>query len=94
VLRAERIAPWKDLAGKGVGIHVGEFGNFNQTPHRVTLAWMEDFLQLFEEAGWGWCLWNLRGAYGPLDSERADVGYEEFEGHRLDREMLELIRRH
>ncbi len=94
VLRTERIAPWKGLEEAGVGIHVGEFGNFNRTPHEVTLAWMEDFLQLFQEAGWGWCIWNLRGAYGPLDSDRADVDYEEFEGHRLDREMLELIRRY
>lgn len=94
VLRGERIGPWKDLERAGVGVHVGEFGNFNRTPHAVTLAWMEDFLQLFEEAGWGWCIWNLRGAYGPLDSDRTDVKYEDFEGHLLDRQMLELICRH
>jgi endoglucanase len=55
---------------------------------------MEDFLSLFRGAGWGWCLWNLRGAYGPLDSDRTDVEYEEFEGHRLDRTMLELLLRY
>jgi len=93
VLRNERVGPWKALERRGVGIHVGEFGTFNGTPHSVTLAWMEDFLDLFREAGWGWCLWNLRGAYGPLDSERADVEYERFEGHLLDRQMLELIQR-
>lgn len=94
VLREERIGPWKELELAGVGVHVGEFGNFNRTPHAVTLAWMEDFLHLFQEAGWGWCIWNLRGAYGPLDSNRSDVEYEEFEGHLLDRQMLELLTRH
>lgn len=93
-LRRQRIEPWRALESRGVGVHVGEFGNFNRTPHAVTLAWMEDFLQLFVDAGWGWCLWNLRGAYGPLNSERADVAYEGFEGHLLDREMLELLRRY
>lgn len=93
-LARQRIAPWKELESRGVGIHVGEFGNFNRTPHPVTLAWMEDFLRLFREAGWGWCLWNLRGAYGPMDSGRVDVDYEPFEGHDLDREMLELLLRY
>src|SRR6266542_5190013 len=44
VLRNERVGPWKALERRGVGIHVGEFGTFNGTPHSVTLAWMEDFL--------------------------------------------------
>jgi endoglucanase len=38
-------------------------------------------------------MWNLRGAFGLLDSERADVQYEDFKGHKLDRKMLELVRR-
>ncbi len=94
MLRKERIAPWQELERREVGVHVGEFGTFKATPHGVTLAWMEDFLQLFEETGWGWCVWNLHGSYGPLDSDRSDVEYEEFRGHRLDRRMLELLRRH
>lgn len=93
-LRRQRVQPWKALESRGVGVHVGEFGNYKETPHAVTLAWMEDFLSLFRQAGWGWCMWNLRGAYGPLDSDRADVDYEEFDGHRLDRAMLELLLRY
>jgi endoglucanase len=60
----------------------------------VTLAWMTDWLQLLEEAGWGWAVWNLRGSYGPLDSQRSDVEFEESEGHRLDRAMLDLLLRY
>ena len=91
-LGREQVAPWKELQRKGVGVHVGEWGAYNRTPHAVVLAWMRDQLALWREAGWGWALWNLRGPFGVLDSGRADVTYEPYEGHRLDREMLELLR--
>jgi len=90
-LRKDRIEPWKNLEQKGVGIHVGEWGSFNRTPHKVALAWMRDQLDLWKEAGWGWSLWNLHGAFGILNSGRADVQYEDFRGHKLDREMLKLL---
>lgn len=90
-LRRENIVPWQDLERKGVGIHVGEWGVYNKTPHAVTLAWMRDCLDLWKEAGWGWSLWNLRGAFGVLDSDRADVKYESFQGHKLDAEMLKVL---
>jgi len=93
-LRRDRIEPWKQLEQKGVGVHVGEWGAFNRTPHKVTLAWMRDCLELWKVAGWGWSLWNLRGAFGVLDSQREDVNYESFRGHKLDKEMLELLRAH
>ncbi|MCC6489448.1 MAG: cellulase family glycosylhydrolase [Candidatus Hydrogenedentes bacterium] len=91
-LRETTIAPWKELEALGVGVHVGEWGAFNRTPHAVVLAWMRDALSLWAEAGWGWALWNLRGSFGPLDSQRADVAYETSRGHQLDRAMLELMR--
>ena len=90
-LRQELIVKWLPLAAQGVPIHVGEWGCFNHTPHAVTLAWMRDLLALWKEAGWGWAMWNLRGAFGIVDSGRADARYEDFHGHRLDREMLELL---
>lgn len=91
-LRARSIAPWKALETEGVKVHIGEWGCYNRTPHAVCLAWMKDLLELWEEAGWGWALWNLRGDFGVLDSERTDVAYENFRGHKLDRKMLELLR--
>ncbi len=87
-----RIEPWKKLEAAGVGVHVGEWGAFNKTPHKVTLAWMRDCLALWKEAGWGWSLWNLRGTFGVMDSQRADVQYEDYRGHKLDRAMLELLK--
>ncbi|MBI3852487.1 MAG: cellulase family glycosylhydrolase [Verrucomicrobia bacterium] len=93
-LHREYIEPWKALEGRGVGVHVGEWGAFQHTPHKVVLAWMRDWLELWQEAGWGWALWNFRGSFGILDSNRADVAYEHWRGHKLDRQMLELIQAH
>jgi endoglucanase len=86
-----RIEPWKALEQKGSGVHVGEWGAYNKTPHDVALAWMKDYLELWKKAGWGWAMWNFRGSFGPIDSERKDVKYENWKGHKLDRQMMELI---
>jgi endoglucanase len=91
-LRQKRLPPWQALQRRGVGIHVGEWGAHQHTPHKVVLAWMRDSLSVWKEAGWGWALWNLRGSFGVLDSDRRDVRYENFRGHKLDREMLEVLR--
>jgi endoglucanase len=90
-LRREIVAPWKALTDRGVGVHVGEWGVYNRTPHAVALAFMRDWLAVWKEVGWGWALWNLRGAFGVLDSGRSDVAYEPYDGHRLDRAMLSLL---
>jgi len=90
-LLADQIAPWKKLEAMGVGVHVGEWGAFQHTPHAVALAWMKDCLANWKEAGWGWALWNFRGSFGILDSGRKDITYEDVQGHQLDRAMLELL---
>lgn len=87
----EYVAPFVALRDAGTGVVVGEFGCFNRTPHPIALAWMEDCLKNWRRAGFGWALWNFRGSFGILDSERADVAYEDFRGHKLDRKMLELL---
>ena len=84
--------PWREFEKLGARVFVGEWGCWNRTPHDVTLAWMRDFLHLWKHAGWGWALWCFRGSFGILDSERADVPYENWRGHKLDRKMLELLR--
>lgn len=88
------IEPWKELESQGVGVMVGEWGSYNKTPHDVVLRWAEDCLRNWQQAGWGWAMWNFRGSFGVLDSQRADVQYEDFEGHKLDRKLLELLQRH
>lgn len=88
---AEYLAPWIDIAAKGSPTFVGEWGCYNKTPHPVTLAWMEDWLKRWKKARMGWALWNFRGSFGILDSGRKDVTYEEWNGHQLDRKMLDLL---
>ena len=85
---------WQPWIAQGGRVHIGEFGCHNRTPHRVALAWLEDQFDIFEERGWGWSLWNLTGSFGVLDSGRRDVKYENYKGHKLDREMLELLKRY
>jgi endoglucanase len=89
-LQTRQIAPWQRLENQGVGVMVGEFGAYNKTPHRVVLAWMRDYVDLWTVAGWGWAMWNFTGSMGILDSDRADVEYENWHGHKLDRQMLTL----
>jgi endoglucanase len=90
-LRQVDITVWKPLTDRGAPVHVGEWGCNILTPHDVCLAWMSDAVSLWKEAGWGWSMWNLRGGFGIVDSGRADVAYEDFSGHKLDRKMLELL---
>jgi len=90
-LRREQ-EPWLKMQQQGVGVHVGEWGAYNKTPHDVVLAWMQDNLDLWKANNWGWSLWNLYGGFGVLDSARADVSYESYKGHHLDKAMLELLR--
>jgi hypothetical protein len=93
VLWQSAIEPFRELERRGAGIVVGEFGAYRFTPHAVVLAWMRDCLENWKRANWGWALWNFRGEFGVLDSNRSDVAYERWEGHLLDREMLELLQR-
>ncbi len=88
------IEPWQAVESQGTGVMVGEWGAFNKTPHDVVLRWAEDCLGNWQRAGWGWAMWNFRGSFGVLDSDRHDVQYEDFEGHKLDRKLLDLLQRY
>jgi endoglucanase len=83
--------PWVKLAEQGIGVHCGEGGAFQHTPHDVVLRWYRDVLDVLTSHGIGHALWNLRGSFGVLDSDRADVDYEDWYGHKLDRKLLELM---
>jgi endoglucanase len=84
-------APWIDLVKKGVGVHCGECGCFNKTPHDVFLAWFEDVLDILHENGIGFAIWEFSGTFGVINSHRTDVDYEDWYGHKLDRKMLNLL---
>ncbi len=86
--------PWTDLIKKGVGVHCGEGGCYNKTPHPVFLAWFEDILDILKSNGIGIALWNFRGDFGILDSRRNDIAYTDWHGHKLDSKLLDLLKRY
>jgi endoglucanase len=86
--------PWGWLVRQGIGVHCGEGGAFNKTPHDAFLRWMCDVLDILKIHGIGWALWNFRGSFGVLDSGREDVVYEDWHGHKLDRKLLTLLQYH
>ena len=50
-----------DRAGqnKGVGVHCGECGCWNKTPHDVFLAWFGDVLDILSTNKIGFALWEF-----------------------------------
>jgi len=76
----------------GIQVFIGEFGVYNHTPHDVSLRLITDQVDLFNEAGFGWTLWNLKGAFGIFDSGREDVDYDSYQGLGLDTLMLEGLK--
>jgi len=84
-------APWVALAQQGIGVHCGECGCFRETPHDVFLAWFGDVLDIFKKNDIGFSLWEFKGSFGIMDSGRADVTYEDWYGHKLDRKLLRLL---
>ncbi len=93
-LRDTCYGAWREAQTAGLGVMIGEMGAFRHTPHPVVLRWMEDLLVTAQGENWGWALWEFRGPFGVLDSQRADVTYERWEGHALDRRLLDLLQKH
>jgi hypothetical protein len=79
---------------QGVGVHCGECGCWNKTPHPVFLSWFRDVLDILSTNQIGFCLWNFSGGFGILDSGRTDTDYEQWHGHVLDRKLLDLMRKY
>ena len=87
----EMYKPWIDLKNRGVGVHCGECGCWNKTPHDVFLAWFGDVLDVLTSNDIGFALWEFKGSFGLIDSVREDVDYEDWYGHKLDRKLLTLL---
>ncbi len=83
--------PWIELANSGVGVHCGECGCWNKTPHDVFLSWFGDVLDILSEHKIGFALWEFIGDFGLLDSRREDVQYVNWYGHQLDKKLLDLL---
>lgn len=93
VMLQKMYQPWLDLAAQGVGVHCGECGCWNKTPHDVFLAWFTDVLDILSSNGIGFALWEFKGSFGIIDSGREDVAYEDWYGHKLDRKLLNMLQK-
>lgn len=87
----EYYKPWLNLVKQGVGVHCGECGCVKDTPHDVFLAWFGDVLDILTTNGIGFALWELKGDFGILNSNRADVQYEDWYGYKLDKKLLTML---
>ncbi len=76
------------------GVICGEMGCYNKTPHQTVLAWYKDILSSLKEHNIGFAVWNFRGAFGVMDSNREDVQYVDYNGHKLDKKLLELLQKY
>jgi hypothetical protein len=83
--------PWREVQATGTQVHIGECGCFNQTPNGIALRWFADLFGLFKEFGWGFGLWEFKGAFGIVKHGRPGAVYEEFHGYKVDRALLDLI---
>jgi endoglucanase len=86
-------APWAEPAAYDIPIHFGEMGCYKHTPPDVVLAWFDDTLSVIGDLHSGFALWNFRGPFGVLDTQRAGTKFEDWHGHQLDRPLLSLLQR-
>jgi aryl-phospho-beta-D-glucosidase BglC (GH1 family) len=90
----ELYKPWIEVMDKGVGVHCGECGCYSKTPHDIFLAWFTDVIDILTSAGIGYALWNFRGDFGIMDSNRTDIQYADWYGHKLDSKLLDLLKKY
>ena len=58
------------------------------------LAWFGDVLDILNSNQIGYALWEFSGTFGVLNSGREDVVYEDWYGQKLDRKLLDLLKKH
>lgn len=92
VLLNEHYAEWIDVAKKGVEVHIGEFGCFNQTPNDLALKWFSDLLSIYRENGWGYALWSFDRAFGLVGHGRPGTVYTNMDGFEVDKALLDLMK--
>jgi hypothetical protein len=83
--------PWGEVAEYGIPIHFGELGCDKYTAPNVVNAWFSDTLDVINSLHSGWALWNFRGPFGILDTDRAGTDYKNWHGHKLDVALLHVL---
>ncbi|MFC7484548.1 hypothetical protein ACFQX7_37255 [Luedemannella flava] len=87
----EFCTPWREVAARGVSVHIGEFGCFAATSDDVAVRWFADLLAAFREFRWGWALWEFEGPFGVVGHGREGAHFEPHDGYLVDRRLLDLL---
>lgn len=90
----EHYAPWKELSDKGIPVHVGEMGCYNQVENSIALRWFEDILSVLNENDWGFSFWEFEGDFGIAGHNRVGTRWEKINGFNMDRDLYELFKEH
>jgi len=58
----------------GMPAYCGEWGCILRTPREVRLAWYRDVVDVFQELGVGWAIWDYKGGFNIVEAstQRAD----------------------
>ena len=84
----------QDCIPKGYPVMIGEFGCCAcGVDHASVLKFMGSNFEKWRARGYGWAIWDYDGPFGFVDSGRPDAEYVEIMGRKVDRKMLELLRR-
>lgn len=83
--------PWRDVQAQGVPVHIGEFGCYNKIQNQTALNWFADLFEVFHNYGWGFSMWNLKGAFGIVEHGRPGTKYEEYHGMMVDRALVDMM---
>ena len=85
---------WAKMAQEyNVGVHCGEGGVYKDAPYEDAIHWFEDVMDILNGFNIGFAMWNLRGPFGIIDSQRKGCKYTDYKGHLLDKRMLEIMKR-
>ena len=77
-----------------MGVHCGEGGSNHNCPHEVGLRWLDDLLCILKSYNIGYAQWEFTGNFGVIDSDRKDVDYVDYRGHKLDKKMLDVLKKY
>ena len=67
--RLDEVSQWQAEHG-GPPVYVGEFGVYRpHAPRESRLAWHAAAVDLFEERGWGWAVWDYAGGFGVVEGD-------------------------
>lgn len=77
---------------KNIGVHCGEGGFYKDAPYEDSVRWFRDVMDILNDYNIGFALWGLSGPFGMVDVPRKGAKYIDYKGHKIDRNILEIMK--